>query len=97
MSLHRWLQNLRSALAPRRGQRQHARRGPQRAPTQRPSIEDLEDRRVPAFLAPVDYAVSDGPSDMKMGDFNHDGRFDLVTTNAPSQTRTPFRTRTGRR
>ena len=38
MSLHSWLRNLRSALAPRRGQRQHAHRGPKRAPTQRPSL-----------------------------------------------------------
>ena len=63
MSLHSWLQNLRSALAPSRGQRQHRRRGSHRAATHRPSLEVLEDRRVPAFVAPVDYTVSDYPLD----------------------------------
>src|SRR5262245_48151819 len=81
MSLHRWLQNLRSALAPRRGQRQHARPGLKRAPTHRPSLEVLEDRSVPAFVAPIDYAVGNGVFDMKVGDFNNDGRADLVTAN----------------
>jgi hypothetical protein len=80
MSLHSWLPNLRSALAPRRGQRQHARRGSKRAPTHRPSLEVLEDRCVPAFLAPVDYTAGDS-SDVKVGDFNNDGRSDLVTAN----------------
>lgn len=43
MSLHRWLQNLRSALAPNRGQRQQRRRGSLRAETHRPNVEILED------------------------------------------------------
>src|SRR5262245_35009713 len=86
MSFHSWLQNLRPALAPRRGERQHARRGPKRSPTHRPSLEVLEDRSLPAFIAPVDYTVSTLPFDMKVGDFNNDGRFDLVTTNPYSQT-----------
>jgi hypothetical protein len=81
MSLHRWLQNLRSVLAPRRRQRKHARRGSKRAPTHRPNVEILEDRRVPASLAPVVYNVGDGPVDVKVGDFNNDGRLDLVTAN----------------
>jgi hypothetical protein len=36
---------------------------------------------VPAFIAPVDYAVGDRPLDVKVGDFNNDGRSDLVTAN----------------
>ena len=57
MSFPSWLQNLRSALAPGRGQRHHRRRGSLRAATHRPNLEVLEDRRLLAFLAPVDYAV----------------------------------------
>ena len=51
MSFHSWLQNLRSALAPGRGQRHHRRRGSLRAATHRLNLEVLEDRRVPSFLA----------------------------------------------
>ena len=53
MSFHSWLQNLRSALAPGRGQRHHRRRGSLRAATHRLNLEALEDRCLPAFLAPV--------------------------------------------
>src|SRR5207248_8837098 len=49
MLLHSWLRNLRSALAPRRGQRHHVRRGSLRAATHRPSFEPLEERCVPAL------------------------------------------------
>jgi hypothetical protein len=47
----------------------------------RPKLEVLEDRSVPAFLAPVDYPVGTYPLDVRVGDFNNDGRFDLVTAN----------------
>ena len=85
MSLHRWLQNLCSALAPRRGQRKYARRGLKRAPTHRPGLEALEDRRVPAFLAPVDYTVGWGPSEVKAADFNGDNILDLATLDTGTQ------------
>jgi hypothetical protein len=86
MSFHTWLHKLRSTLAPRRGRRKHARRGAKRAPTRRPNVEVMEDRSVPAFVAPVDYAVGNGPIDVKVGDFNNDGRFDLVTANEGDNT-----------
>src|SRR5262249_39074885 len=54
MSLHSWLQNLRSALAPGQRQRHHGRRGLHRAATHRPSLEVLEDRSVPALYAVTD-------------------------------------------
>src|SRR5262245_9702791 len=54
MSLHSWLQNLRSALIPALGQRHHRRRGSGRAARRRPNLEVLEDRCVPA-----QYAVTD--------------------------------------
>ena len=44
MSFHNWLQNLRSVLAPGRGQR----RRPRRPATHRPRLEVLEDRTVPS-------------------------------------------------
>jgi hypothetical protein len=44
MSFHSWLQNLRSTLAPGRGQRHRRRRGSLRAATHRLSVEVLEDR-----------------------------------------------------
>src|SRR5262249_16751409 len=80
MSLHRWLRNLRSALPPRRGQRKYPRPRAQRAPTHRPGLEVLEDRTVPAFLAPVDYAVLAAFAvDAEAGDFNGDTVLDLAT------------------
>ena len=79
MSFPSWLRHLRPALAP--GERHRGRRALHRAGTHRLKLEVLEDRIVPAFLAPVDYTVGDHPSAMKVGDFNNDGRFDLVTAN----------------
>jgi hypothetical protein len=84
MSLHSWLQNLRSALAPGRGQLEHARRGSARGPTHRPNLEALEDRSVPAFLAPIDYAAGARPNAVVTADFNGDGRLDLATANHDS-------------
>jgi hypothetical protein len=84
MSFHSWLRSLRSALAPRRGQRHRGRRGALRAATHRLNVEALEDRRVPAFLAPVDYAVGVSPNAVKAGDFNGDGIQDLATANVSS-------------
>ena len=54
MSFNSWLQNLRSALVPSRGQRNHRRRGSLRAATHRPNFEVLEDRCVPSTFAAFD-------------------------------------------
>src|SRR5205085_11986091 len=59
MSFHSWLQNLRSALAPRRGQRKHGRRGSARAATYRPNLEVLEDRLTPSFAWGGDYTLDE--------------------------------------
>src|SRR5437588_6401510 len=48
MSFTSWLQNLRSALAPRRGQRHHGRRGSLRAASHRLNLEVLDDRCLPS-------------------------------------------------
>jgi hypothetical protein len=42
----------------------------------RPTVEALEDRSVPSFLAPV--TSSGGGGSLAAGDFNHDGRDDIV-------------------
>jgi hypothetical protein len=52
--------------------------------THRPKLEVLEDRSVPTFLTPVNYAVGARPNDVKAADFNNDGHLDLVTANVIS-------------
>src|SRR5439155_21011952 len=42
------------------------------------SVEHLEDRTVPAFLAPVDYPVAGAPQTVVTGDFNNDTLLDLA-------------------
>jgi hypothetical protein len=58
MSLHSWLHNLRSALAPGRGQRHHRRRGSLRAARHRPNLEVLEDRTLPSTFTVLNLADS---------------------------------------
>ena len=86
MSFNSWLQNLRSALAPGRGQRDHGRRGSLRAATHRPNVEVLEDRSMPSFLGPVSYDAGTIPLAVVTADFNGDGRLDLATANAGDNT-----------
>src|SRR5262245_66110872 len=84
MSFHSWLRNLRSALAPGRGRRHPRRQGSRRAATHRPSLEILEDRSVPAFIAPVDYFVDNGTEsvrDVVAADFNNDTVPDVAVVN----------------
>jgi Ca2+-binding RTX toxin-like protein len=86
MSFLRWLQYLRFALAPGRGQSHHRRRGSKRAATQRPSLEVLEDRTLPSFYAPISYSAGSGPDAVVTADFNRDGRLDLAVANAGDNT-----------
>jgi hypothetical protein len=81
MSFSSWLQNLRSVPTPRRGPRNHGRSAAVglRAAKYRPHLEALEDRRLLAFLAPVDYPVSAGSDAVVSADFNCDGRIDLAS------------------
>src|SRR5437764_1347632 len=44
----------------------------------RPGLESLEDRAVPAFLAPVSYTTGANPAGIAVGDFNGDGRDDMA-------------------
>src|SRR5713226_4358650 len=45
------------------------------------TLEALEDRSLPSFLGPVSYAVGSAPAAVAVGDFNNDGKLDLVTAN----------------
>src|SRR4051794_4942939 len=49
----------------------------------RPSVEALEDRAMPAviFSPAVTYGTGDIPQSVAVGDFNGDGKQDLVTAN----------------
>jgi hypothetical protein len=52
------------------------------------TVEALEDRTVPSFLAPVSFNTGD-PYDVAVGDFNRDGVPDVVTaTNSGNQSST---------
>src|SRR5262249_10933997 len=53
----------------------------------RPTLERLEDRTVPGFLGPVNYAIGSSPQAVATGDFNSDGSLDLVTANGSSYSR----------
>jgi hypothetical protein len=44
-------------------------------------VEALEARTVPSFAAAVDFGVGGNPAAVAVGDFNSDGRRDLVTAN----------------
>jgi Calx-beta domain/FG-GAP-like repeat len=84
-----WLDGLKLDSSRRRTKRGEA-RGPRRKPTGcKPSVETLEDRSMPSFLAPVSYAVGLVPYEstaVVTADFNGDGRLDLAVTNNFSNT-----------
>ena len=79
MSLTNWLQKFRSSPAPRRRDRKRAQRGSFRAATHPLQLEPLEDRRMLALTAPVQYDVGTGPQEIVTADFNNDGALDLAT------------------
>lgn len=60
MSFPRWLQNVRSILAPRRARSHRAKPGAMRAATQRPILELLEARCVPAYYTVTDLGTLGG-------------------------------------
>jgi hypothetical protein len=49
-------------------------------------LEQLEDRTVPSFLAPVNYDIGPGTFNLTVGDFNGDGLLDLLTTTTSGDT-----------
>jgi hypothetical protein len=50
----------------------------------RPTFECLESRVVPAFLAPAIYPTGVSPAAIAVGDFNNDGKQDIVTVSNTS-------------
>src|SRR5262245_28107456 len=88
MSLHSWLQNLRSALEPSRTQRRERRRrrGSPASERQGANFDLLEDRYMMAFLAPVNYAVGSGPVAIATADFTKDGHLDIASANINAAT-----------
>src|SRR4051794_4579239 len=48
------------------------------------AVENLEDRMVPAFLAPVSYAAGLNPTGVAVADFNGDGKSDIAVLNNAS-------------
>jgi hypothetical protein len=77
MSFPSWLQNLRTALVPGRGHRRNS----LHAATHRPNLEALEDRLTPSFASGGEFLVGPYPQAVVTGDFNNDGKVDVVTTN----------------
>ncbi len=86
MSFNSWLQNLRSALAPSRGQRHHGRWGSLRAATHRPDLEVLEDRCLLSFSPVASFPVGTNPQAVVSADFNNDALLDLAVVNYSSST-----------
>jgi hypothetical protein len=86
-----WLRSLLDSLKPRSAQalaRQRRRKAVRRLPaTARLRLEPLEDRSLPSFLPPVNYAVGEGPAgpvppvEVVVADFNLDGILDQVAGN----------------
>jgi hypothetical protein len=81
MLLHSWLRRLRSTLAPRQGQRHHARQGCVRAATRGLNVEVLEDRALPSLIYTNSFPVGNLPQAVVTADFNTDGHLDVATAN----------------
>src|SRR5947209_17241953 len=79
-----WLDGLKLDSSRRRTKRGEA-RGPRRQPAgAKLSVESLEDRIMPSFLGPVNYAAGTSPQAVLTADFNGDGRLDLAVANYSS-------------
>ncbi len=89
MSFPSWLIGLRTCVPPSSGHRQQRRRGPLRVATLRPNAEVLEDRLTPTFSPAASYAAGIGPGGAVAGDFNGDGKLDLVLSTVNSVSMLP--------
>jgi hypothetical protein len=84
-----WLDGLKPVSSRRRTKRGQPRSPRQKPPGRKLSVETLEDRCMPSFLAPVNYEaglVPNDPTAVVTADFNADGRLDLAVTNYYSNT-----------
>ena len=82
-----WFKNLYKSLtstSPRK------RPNGRRPPALRLRLEPLEDRRLLAFIAPVDYGAELSAEAVVSADFNGDGRVDLAALDSPNSTVSVF-------
>jgi hypothetical protein len=73
MGFSSWLRNWTSNRDPRRGAQHRP-----AAPRFHPRLEALEARCLPSFLAPVTYSAAEARHAFATGDFNGDGKKDVV-------------------
>jgi hypothetical protein len=81
MSFRTWLAAWKSTGLQQRSQRAQACRTRRRPPGPKLCLEPLEERAVPAFLAPVIYDVGTRPQAIVSADFNNDHVQDLAVAN----------------
>jgi hypothetical protein len=74
-----WFQNFFKPRNSTPARRQPVRRRP---PDSRPRVQPLEDRCLPSFGLATNYDASYGPRSADVGDFNGDGRADVVSATA---------------
>jgi hypothetical protein len=86
MVLQSWLQKRRSRRLQVRRRHRRARRGMLPAALRGLVFEQLEERRVLTYFAPVDYAVGTYPYSIVTADFTNDGRLDLAIANSSDNT-----------
>src|SRR5262249_5618809 len=55
-----------------------------------PRIEPLEERALPSLVGPANYPADAGPQGVALGDFNGDGKTDLLTVNIFGYLRPPL-------
>ena len=55
-----------------------------RRPGYHPQLEILEARAVPSFVSAKNTALAASPRYLAVGDFNHDGKLDIVAANQGS-------------
>ena len=76
-----WLDGLKPASPSRRARRAAPPAPPPKPPGRKLSVELLDDRILPSFATPVNYAAGDNPQAVVTGDFNGDGKLDLAVAN----------------
>ncbi len=78
-----WIRSIANSL--KRPSRKR-RRGARSANRERLLLETLEDRTLPSFLSPVNYAVGTNPLSVVTADLANNGKLDLITANANDNT-----------
>ncbi|HUR55347.1 MAG TPA: FG-GAP-like repeat-containing protein [Gemmataceae bacterium] len=82
MTFTAWLAGLKAASRNRRARRTLSRHPRNKSVGAKLSVHALEDRSLPSFLGPVNYATVGTPQTVLTGDFNGDGKADLATISA---------------